>query len=82
MNPTRLQRGLGLFGALVIVALAAVVLYYAYKGVTGEDEEPTCRSTHTDCLQNCRRTRTESADLQRCQDFCQREFDACESPGR
>lgn len=78
----RSQRGLSLLGGLLIVAIAVLVLYYAYKGVTGEDEAPSCRGTHTTCLQTCRRTRTESADLQRCQDACQRDFDACERPGR
>lgn len=72
------QRGLGLFGALVILTLAAVALYYAYKGVTGEDEAPSCRGAYTDCLQNCRRTRTEAPDLQKCQDVCQRDEDECE----
>ncbi|HEY7747636.1 MAG TPA: hypothetical protein VH933_03070 [Aestuariivirgaceae bacterium] len=72
------QRGLSLFGVLVIVAIAVVVLYYAYKGVTGYDEEPTCRSVFTSCQQNCRRTRTDAAALQSCQDFCQREGDNCE----
>ena len=76
------QRGLGLFGVLVIVAIAAVVIYYAYKGVTGEDDEPSCRGAYTDCLQNCRRTRTEAPALQSCQEFCQREFEGCEGKGR
>jgi hypothetical protein len=71
-----------LLGALIIVAIVAVVLYYAYKGMTGEDAAPSCRSTHTDCLQNCRRTRTEAPALQSCQEFCQREVDACERAGR
>jgi hypothetical protein len=69
---------LGLIGALIIAALVALVLYYAYRGVTGEDEAPSCRGAYTDCLQNCRRTRTEAAALQSCQDFCKREVDACE----
>jgi hypothetical protein len=77
-----LQRGLSLSGALIIVAIAVVVLYYAYKGVTGEDEAPTCRSAHTSCLQNCRRTRTEAAELQKCQDACQRDVEACERRSR
>ena len=71
------QRGLGLFGALIIVALAIVALYYVYKGVTGEDEAPTCRSVLTECQKNCRRTRTEAPDLEKCQDFCQREAAEC-----
>lgn len=73
----RRQRGLGLIGALIIVAIA-VVLYYAYKGFTGEEDVPTCRGAFTECQQNCRRTRTESAALQSCQDFCKREAEECE----
>jgi hypothetical protein len=69
---------LGTIGALIIAALVALVLYYAYKGLTGEDEAPSCRGAYTDCLQNCRRTRTEAAALQSCQGTCQRDFDACE----
>jgi hypothetical protein len=71
------QRGLSLFGALLIVAIAVVALYYAYKGVTGESETPSCRSAHTDCLQYCRRTRTEAPALLSCQEGCQRDFDSC-----
>ena len=78
----RLQRGLGLFGALVIIVIAVVALYYVYKGITGEDDVPTCRSAFTSCQQNCRRTRTEAPALQSCQDFCQREADECERRGR
>jgi hypothetical protein len=74
------QRGLGLFGALLLVAIAAVALYYVYKGVSGEGEEPSCRGTYTACQQNCRRTRTEVVALQNCQDFCRREADQCERP--
>ena len=72
------QRGLSLFAALIIVALAGLALYYAYLGVTGDDEAPSCRSINTDCLKNCRRTRTETLDLQRCQDVCKRDADECE----
>ena len=78
----RLQRGLGLFGALVIIAVIAVVLYYAYEGVTGGDDEPSCRSKQTTCQQICRSTRTEAVDLQRCQETCKRDFDACERRGQ
>ena len=72
------QRGLGLFSTLLIVAIAAAALYYVYLGVTGEGEEPNCRSTYNACQQNCRRTRTETVALQNCQDFCRRELAQCE----
>ncbi len=76
------QRGLGAFGALLIVALAAVALYYVYKAVSGEGDEPSCRSTYTACQQNCRRTRTETVALQNCQDFCRQEINQCERRSR
>ena len=55
-----------------------MAIYYAYLGVTGEDATPSCRSVNTDCLKNCRRTRTEAPELQRCQETCQRDADECE----
>jgi len=72
------QRGLGLFGILLILAIAAAALYYVYMGITGEGEEPSCRGTYTACQQNCRRTRTEAVALQNCQDFCRSELNQCE----
>jgi hypothetical protein len=78
LSARRAQRGLGLFGTLLIVAIAAAALYYVYLGVTGEDEEPSCRGTYNACQQNCRRTRTETVALQNCQDFCWRELAQCE----
>ena len=72
------QRGLGLFGFIVVVAIAVVALYYAYKGVTGDGEEPSCRGAHADCQKHCRRTRTEAPELQKCQEACQRDADECE----
>jgi hypothetical protein len=79
MNP---QRGMGSFGVLAIVAIAAMVAYYAFLSVTGSsDEAPTCRAELSACLTDCRRTTTEAADAQRCQQACQRDADACERGG-
>lgn len=74
------QQGLGLFGVLVIVAIAAAAFYYAFMGVRGEnDAMPGCRTVLSDCLAKCRRTTTEAAEAQRCQQGCMREADACEA---
>jgi hypothetical protein len=73
----RRQRGLSLFGALVVVAIAAVAGYYVYQGVTGEGEAPTCDSTLKSCLQKCRRTSTDASAAQACQQACQRDADDC-----
>ena len=76
------QRGLGLFGTLLVVAIAVVAGYYAYKGVMGVDETPTCNSTFTACMQSCRRTSTEAPAAQACQEACKSDFDACNRQGR
>ena len=72
------QRGLGAFGTLLFLAIAAVAAYYVYMAVTGEGEETSCRGTYAACQQNCRRTRTETVALQNCQDFCRNELAQCE----
>ena len=78
----RSQRGLGSFGVLIVLAIAVALGYYAYKGITGEDEAPSCRSASTACMQKCRRTTTETPAAQACQEGCRRDQDACERPGR
>jgi len=81
MNPSY-QRGLGSFGALVVIAIAMVAGYYVYKGVMGGGEAPTCESTFTACMQSCRRTSTEAPAAQACQEACQRDAQACKRQGR
>jgi len=76
------QRGLGFFGMLIVLAIAVAVGYYAYKGISGGDDAPSCRSSSTACLQKCRRTTTEAPAAQACQDACRSEADACERKGR
>jgi hypothetical protein len=76
------QRGLGLLGALVVIAIAVVAGYYVYKGVMGGGEAPTCESTFTACMQSCRRTSTEAPAAQACQEACQRDAEACKRRGR
>lgn len=74
----RSQCGLGLLGFLIVIAIAVAVGYYAYKGIWQADEaQPSCAAALNACTKNCRRTQTESADMQRCQQACQRESDAC-----
>lgn len=71
------QRGLSAFGMLVILAIAVGIGYYAYQGITGAGEAPTCKSAFAECMQICRRTTTEAAESQACQRACQRDADAC-----
>ncbi len=76
------QRGLSSFGVLVVLAVAVAAGYYAYKGITGSDDAPTCRSAFTACMQTCRRTTTEAPAAQACQEACKGDQAACERPGR
>lgn len=80
MNPARTatQRGMGLFGTLVILAIAALGGYYVYVEVfQGGGRAPSCNEAHQSCLKNCRRTSTDQASIAACQDACKRALDAC-----
>src|SRR6266568_3272522 len=50
------QRGWSSFGMLVILAVAVAAGYYAYKGISGADEAPGCKSAFNYCMKSCRRT--------------------------
>lgn len=76
------QKGIGWFGILIVLAIAAGAGYYAYRGIAASDEAPSCAAAQNACLQKCRRTATEAAAAQSCQEECQREAQACASAGR
>jgi hypothetical protein len=76
------QRGWSTFGMLVILAVAVAAGYYAYKGISGADEAPSCKSALNYCMKSCRRTTTEAPAAQACQEACQRDQAACERQGR
>jgi len=77
----RSQRGLNSVGMLIVLAVVVALGYYAYLAISGEDEA-SCRSAFTACMQKCRRTTTEAPAAQVCQEACQRDEVACERPGR
>jgi hypothetical protein len=78
-----LQRGLGLLGFLIMIAIAVAIGYYAYKGIwQSGDEQLSCAAALSACTKSCRRSQTETAELQRCQQACQRESDACAAGSR
>jgi hypothetical protein len=72
------QRGLGFFGMLVILAIAAAAGYYLYKAISEVDEGPGCKDAYASCMKHCRRSTTETAAAQTCQQACQRDLDACD----
>ena len=76
-----LQRGLGAFGTLVILAIAGAAGYYIYKSVFEPESvsAPSCKSQLNSCIANCRKTTTEAPATQACQEACQRDASACES---
>ena len=76
------QLGLGSFGMLVVIAVAVAVGYYAYKGIPGAGEAPSCSSAFSYCMKSCRRTTTEAPAAQACQEACQRDQAACERQGK
>lgn len=71
------QRGLGVFGALVVIALAAVAAYYVYLGVTGQHETPTCASELRSCMKICNRNATDNDSMQACQHKCESDANLC-----
>jgi hypothetical protein len=77
----KLQRGLGGFGTLVILALAGAAGYYIYKSVMepGSVSAPSCKSQLNSCIATCRKTTTEAPAAQACQETCQRDASACEA---
>ena len=77
-----MQRGLGTFGLLIVVAIAVALGWYAYKALTGAGQPESCREAFNHCMKTCRRTTTEAPAALACQQDCQRELDACERRGR
>ena len=71
------QRGLGWFGSLVVLAIAVAAGYYLYQMLVVGEDEPSCAVAQNECMQNCRRTSTDSAAAQACQQACRREADVC-----
>ncbi len=71
------QKGMGWLGILIVLGIAAGGGYYAYQGMSGSGEAPNCATAQNACLRNCRRTTTEAAAAQSCQQECQRVAAAC-----
>ncbi|MEX0637574.1 MAG: hypothetical protein WD155_02440 [Burkholderiales bacterium] len=76
------QRGLGWFGSLVALALAVGAGYYLYRQMVVGEAMPSCTAQHNECLQKCRRSSTDNAAAQACQQDCRREAELCSSLAR
>ena len=76
------QRGLGWFGSLVVLALAVGAGYYLYQQMVVGDATPDCAAEQDECLRKCRRTSTDNAAAQACQQDCRREAELCSSLAR
>jgi len=77
MPKRRQERGLGWLGTLVLLAIAVGAGYYLYQVLVVGDDEPSCAVAHNECLRLCRRTSTDNAAAQACQQACRREADVC-----
>lgn len=78
------QRGLGAFGSLVVLALFVAGGYYAYKYAMEPESTsaPSCKAQLNSCTVNCRKTTTEAAQYQACQQDCNAKAASCEEPKR
>jgi hypothetical protein len=62
----KLQRGVGWFGFLIVVAIAVAVGYYAYKGIwLADEQQPSCEGALNACIRECRRTASEADEERR-----------------
>ena len=64
----------------MLIALA-VMGYYVYQYFLGAESKapPSCRAALNACIANCRKTTTEAADNQACQQRCRDQATACEA---
>ncbi len=76
------QSGMGWLGVLIVLGIAVGGGYYAYQAFTQSDEAVSCAGAQNACLRNCRRTSTEAAAAQTCQEACQRAAEDCASRAR
>jgi hypothetical protein len=79
-----LQHGLGTFGVLVVLVIAGAGGWWVYKNVFEADtvSAPSCQSQLASCMANCRKTSTEAAQSQACQEGCRANLASCEAPKR
>jgi hypothetical protein len=81
---SNLQRGLGTFGTLVVLAIAAAGGYWVYKNVVEPEtvSPPSCKQQLNSCIARCRKSSTEAPQTQACQEDCQRNAAGCDEKKR
>lgn len=64
----------------MLIALA-VIGYYAYQQYLGSGSEapPSCKAALNACIADCRKTTSEAADNQACQQRCRTQAETCNS---
>jgi hypothetical protein len=67
-----------------VLVLFVVGGYYAYKYVVEPDTvaAASCKSQHSSCIVDCRRTTSEAPQAQACQEECSRKAAVCVEPKR
>ncbi len=73
----RLQHGANLFGALLVLALAAAGAYYVYRSFSVDEQKPGCGSLLEGCVQRCRATTTDNDAMEACQTKCEEANKSC-----
>lgn len=74
------QRG-GALSTLVVLIALGVIGYYVYKQFLGSESKapPSCKAALNACIADCRRTTSEAADNQACQQRCNEQAEACQA---
>jgi hypothetical protein len=75
----RAQQGMNLFGALVVLALAAAGAYYVYQRFNVQEELPSCAALLEGCVQHCSRTATDDDAAEACKRKCEADGKSCEA---
>jgi len=70
----------GALGTLVVLVALAVIAYYLYQQYFGaqSDAPPSCKAKLAACIAGCRRSTSEAAENQACQQRCAEQARACE----
>jgi hypothetical protein len=65
-------------GTIVLLIVIGFVGYWVYNHLLFSDEPPSCKATLNACVASCRKTTSEAADYQACQERCRQQAEACQ----